>query len=123
MMIVLPVTASILLLQVSLVLAHGAIETEAEALFRKAHVTRSKRSLDACNHKLAKRDAVEKRLSRIDAFLDDHRQSLGLAYDIEMIKRDFIVNGANSSCVLTPESEEGPFCELDSLNVDILVLG
>ncbi|MCJ1272141.1 hypothetical protein MMC22_012048 [Lobaria immixta] len=110
MMLLLPVTGFLLvLLQISLTLGHGAIENEAEALFRQAHIAKSKRSMDACSHKLIKRDAVEKRFSQTDAFLDEYRQARELNYNVDLIKRDFIVSGPNSSCILTPESEEGPY--------------
>lgn len=113
MLLLLLVTTSFLvLLQVPFVLGHGVIETEAEAHFRNAHIAKSKRSMDACNRKLTKRDAIEKRFSKTDAFLGEHRQARELSYNVEMIKRDFIINGFNSSCILTPESEEGPFCRL-----------
>ncbi|MCJ1423449.1 hypothetical protein MMC29_001332 [Sticta canariensis] len=109
-MLLLLVTASFLvLIQVSFVLGHRVIETEAEAHFRNAHIAKSKRSMDACNRKLTKRDAIEKRFSKTDAFLEEHRQARELNYNVDMIKRDFIINGFNSSCILTPESEEGPF--------------
>lgn len=113
MVLLLPVTASFLvLLQVSFVLGHGAMETEADALFRNAHIAKSKRSMDACSRKLIKRDAIEKRFSKTDAFLEEHRQAKELDHDSDILKRDFIVNGPNSTCILTPESEEGPYCEL-----------
>lgn len=121
MVALLPVTVSLLvLLQVSFTLGHGAIETEAEAFFRKAHIAKSKRSMDACSRKLTKRDAIEKRFSKTDAFLEEHRQARELNYDVDLIKRDFIVNGPNSSCILTPESEEGPYCRLDPVKLSTL---
>lgn len=113
MVLLLLVTASFLaLLQFSFVLGHEVIETEAEAHFRNAHIVKSKRSMDGCNHKLTKRDAIEKRFSKTDAFLGEHRQARELNFNVDMIKRDFIINGPNSSCILTPESDEGPFCRL-----------
>lgn len=113
MVLFLPVTVSFLvLLQVSFVLSHGAIETEAEALFRKAHIAKSKRSMDACSRRLIRRDAIEKRFSKTNAFLEEHREANELNHDFDILKRDFIVNGPNSTCILTPESEEGPYCEL-----------
>ena len=113
MVLLLLVTASFLVLfQVPFVLGHRVIETEAEAHFRNAHFAKSKRSMDACSRKLTKRDAIEKRVSKTNAFLDYHRQARELNYTVDMIKRDFIINGFNSSCILTPESEEGPYCRL-----------
>lgn len=113
-MLLLTAAASFLVLaQVSLVLGHGAMETEAEALFRKAHIARSKRSLDSCRQKLIKRDAIDRRFSKTEAFLEEHRQARELDHNVDMIKRDFIVSGLNSSCILTPESEEGPYCGLN----------
>lgn len=120
-MFLLPVTASFLvLLQVCFVLGHEVIETESDALFRAAHIAKSRRSMDACSRKLTKRDAIEKRFSKTNAFLKAHRQAHELNYDFEMIKRDFIISGSNSSCILTPESEEGPYCRLDLVRLSIL---
>lgn len=103
----------LVLFQFSFVLGHGAIETEAEVFFRKAHVAKFKRSMDACSRKLTKRNIIEKRFAKTDAFLKEYRQTRELDYDVDLMKRDFIVNGPNSTCILTPESEEGPYCGLD----------
>lgn len=120
-MLLLRVTALFLFLfQVSFVLGHEAVETESEALFREAHIAKSRRSMDACSRKLTKRDAVEKRFSKTNAFLEEHRQAHELDYNFELIKRDFIISGSNSSCILTPESEEGPYCRLDLVRLSIL---
>lgn len=120
MVLLLLVTAFFLvLLQVSFVLGHGVTETEGETHFRNAHIAKSKRSMDACSRKLTKRDAIEKRFSKTDAFLEEHRQARELSYNVDMIKRDFIINGLNSSCILTPESEEGPYCRLDLVRLSI----
>lgn len=110
-------TTASLLLPATLVIGHGAFETAAEIAFREAHHQKAKRSIESCNHRLHKRDAVEKRFAKTDAFIDSYwrSQAIDQHYGNTALKRDFIVHGLNSTCILTPEAEEGPFCKDPSL--------
>ncbi|KAI4222988.1 MAG: hypothetical protein L6R36_005751 [Xanthoria steineri] len=100
-----------LLLPATLVIGHGAFETAAEIAFHEAHHQKAKRSIESCSQRLHKRDAVEKRFANTDAFIDSHRRSQAIDqhHSSTALKRDFIINGLNSTCILTPEAEEGPF--------------
>lgn len=102
-----------LLLPARLVVGHGAPGTAAEVAFREAHHEKAKRSIESCSQRLHKRDALEKRVLKTGAFIDSHRQSQAADqhHSNAALKRDFIVNGLNSTCILTPEAEEGRYCK------------
>lgn len=106
-------TTAFLLLPASLVVGHGAFEKAAEIAFREAHHQKAKRSIESCSQRLHKRDAVEKGFANTDAFIDSHRRSQAIDqhHSSTALKRDFIINGLNSTCILKPEAEEGPFCK------------
>ena len=102
-----------MLLSASLVVGHRAPESPTELAFRKNHYEKAKRSIGSCSQRLRKRDAVEKRFAKTDTFINNHRQAQAMDgyHSNEALKRDFIVDGLNSTCILTPESEEGPYCQ------------
>ena len=102
----------LILLSASFVVGHGGPESPAELAFRTSHHEKAKRSIGSCSQRLRKRDAVEKRFAKTDAFINSYRQSQPNDgyHSNEALKRDFIVDGVNSTCILTPESEEGPYC-------------
>lgn len=104
----------LILLGAELVDGHGTPESSTELAFRQSHHEKAKRSIASCTQRLRKRDAVEKRFAKTDAFINSHHQSQGIGgyHSSEALKRDFIVDGLNSTCILTPESEEGPYCQL-----------
>ncbi|KAL8959347.1 MAG: hypothetical protein Q9193_003775 [Seirophora villosa] len=106
-----PLATALLLLPATLVVGHGAPETVAEIAFREAHHEKAKCSLGACSQRLRKRDTVEKRFAKTDAFIEKHRrgQTLGEQHSTAVLKGDFITSGLNSTCILTPEAEEGPY--------------
>lgn len=108
-----PLFAGVLVLtQVTQVAAHARHETAAEQAFRMSHIAKTKRDLGACGANLSRRDINDKRLAVRNTLVESHLQSIGLPIDAKLKPRDWIYEGsvANSSCILTPEGEEGPYC-------------
>lgn len=105
------VSSLLLLLHTSSIYGHGAVETEAETLFREAHLARAKRSFASCRGSLMKRDAMERRFSRTDAFINEHLNSRGIDPSLALFKRQLVAAEGAATCVLTPEIAEGPFCK------------
>lgn len=98
-----------LLAAASLVLGHAKPESPEELTFRLDHEANVKRSLGECGEKLTRRDINVARAMKRDIMIENHLRRLGMENDASIKPRDFIYDGANSSCILTPEGEEGPY--------------
>ncbi|TKA22140.1 hypothetical protein B0A50_08197 [Salinomyces thailandicus] len=93
----------------STALGHGKPVSPNQAMFRQSHEAKMRRALETCGSTLMKRDVHDARLAKREAALTEHASALGLGESGALAVRDLINSGTNASCVLTPESEEGPY--------------
>lgn len=99
-------------------LGHGKPESYNQALFRRSHEEHVRRSLSACGD-LSKRDVDSVRMAKKEEHVARGAARLGLESEGRLAARDIINTGSNSSCVLTPTGEEGPYCKYHSKDSDI----
>ena len=126
------ISALVALLAAGTAVAHSSRSlSKAELAKRDEFVTVSRRSLAACQSKLRKRDGVADRsMARRQAFAERARKERGLSTDRPFLrKRDVesVVSTShhsnetglttdsnpfdgNVSCVLAPDTTEGPYC-------------
>lgn len=94
-------------------LGHGKPESDNQALFRRAHEEHVRRALSACGD-LSKRDVNGVRMAKKEGHVARGAARLGLESEGRLAARDIVNTGSNSSCVLTPTGEEGPYCKYHS---------
>lgn len=112
-------------LVIPLMIRHEAPESATENDFRISHHEKAKRSIASCSQRHRKRDAVEKRFAKTDTFINNYRRSrvVDRYHSNAALKRELIVDGLNSTCILTPESQEGPYCKslvLSTIDWDLI---
>ena len=78
------------------------------AEFRASHLEHSQRTLGQCKQSLLTSAALSKRFGKRDSFVDDHLSIQQLDPRSILHPRDEHSN-VDSSCITTPELEEGPF--------------
>jgi hypothetical protein len=94
--------------------AHKHIESESELAIRREHVALGKRALESCRARKTKRDdaMLAHRFRKRENMINSHMRSMKIEARDSLITRDWIYEGgSNSSCILTPEGEEGPYCK------------
>ncbi|KAL7270995.1 hypothetical protein RUND412_006282 [Rhizina undulata] len=94
----------------SLILAHGAGESEAGLAARHEHVKNGRRSLESCQNKLEARHLQSRqahRKAKRDEFVKRYNEANKVVKRATTTSNPF--NGVIPTCVLAPEEEVGPY--------------